>query len=77
LARAQRLEVADFSLAIWRSALVNSQGDTRDGDEAAWASETLAAICDEDLFLRWILVGDVVTGSDVGEMAMSMEGGGQ
>jgi hypothetical protein len=59
------LEVADFTLAVWRQALVSGRSDAADGEEAAWISETLATLCDEDLYLRWIKLADVVCGSDV------------
>jgi hypothetical protein len=67
------LEIADFTLAVWRQALVNSRGDddTADAHEAGWISETLAALDDGgDLYLRWLTIGDVVTGGDVATMMM-------
>jgi hypothetical protein len=66
------LELADFALAVWRQALVSQDG-TSDGEEGAWTSEILGSICDDDLYLRWIMLGDVVTGSDVATILM--EGG--
>jgi hypothetical protein len=58
------LETADFTLAVWRQTLVNSSGqndDTPDAAEAEWISELLAGLCDHDLYLRWIRLGDVIT----------------
>jgi hypothetical protein len=71
------LQIADFTLACWRQALVSNAGqdDTSDCHEAEWISVELAEICDDDLFLRWMMIGDIVTGSDVANMMM--EGGVQ
>jgi hypothetical protein len=69
------LSVADLTLAVWRQALVSGQDDTPDGDEAEWISENLAGFGDHDLFLRWLMIGDVVTGSGAAATMMMMEGG--
>jgi hypothetical protein len=61
------LEIADFTLAVWQWALVSNSSPS-DGSQAGWISETLAALTlnvdDDDLYLRWLMIGDVVTGSD-------------
>jgi hypothetical protein len=65
------LEIADFSLAVWRQAIRNGRGDAPDGPdqaEAAWISETLAELCDNDSFLRWLMLGDVITGRDAASL---------
>jgi hypothetical protein len=70
------LEIADFTLACWRQALVstaNQGDDTPDAHEAAWISVYLAGLLDDDLFLRWIMLADVVTGSDCASILV--EGG--
>jgi hypothetical protein len=69
------LEIADFTLAVWRQALVSpcEENDSPDAHEAAWISELLAGLCcdkDDDLYLRWLMIGDAVTGSDVADMLM-------
>jgi hypothetical protein len=59
------LEVADFVLAVWRQALGKCSTDD-DVDEGEWISVLLAALCDEDLYLRWSTLCEVITGSDIG-----------
>jgi hypothetical protein len=56
------LEIADFTLAVWRQALGRPGQDEA---EAEWISVELAALVDDDLYLRWLMLGDVITGSDV------------
>jgi hypothetical protein len=60
------LEIADFTLAVWQQALPS------DDEQDEWISVKLAALCDkdEDLFLRWTTIGDVVTGSDLASILM-------
>jgi hypothetical protein len=67
------LELADFTLAVWRQALVDGRSDTPDSEEAAWISVKLTAICDDDLYWRWIRLGDVITGSDVASLTLEAE----
>jgi hypothetical protein len=60
------LEIADFQLATWLVALGGSTGldnpsDTHIG-EAGWIATELAGLCDDDLFDRWMMIGDIVTG---------------
>jgi hypothetical protein len=67
------LELADFLLAVWRQSLVwAQQRDTPDGEEAMWISELLESLFHDDdaneVYLRWLQVGDLVTGSDVATM---------
>jgi hypothetical protein len=61
------LEIADFTLALWRCALTSD-----DGDEACWANETLSGITplndDKELYLRWMMISDIVTGADIGSL---------
>jgi hypothetical protein len=64
------LEIADFTLAAWRQALVLGDGNTPDGAEAEWISVLLAGLCDEDLYLRWLMIGDIVTSRDVADLLM-------
>jgi hypothetical protein len=75
------LEIADFQLACWRQALVNASGldgDSPDSAEAEWISVEIAALTADDggdLFLRWLVLGDIVTGSDVSDIIRGAEGG--
>jgi hypothetical protein len=62
-------DIAGFTLAVWRQALVSSQAtrefflDTPDSQDAAWIS---VEICDYgDLFDRWVRVGDLVNGGNL------------
>jgi hypothetical protein len=61
------LEMADFTLTAWRQALVvaGPDPDTRDYEEGAWISGVLAGPGDDDLFVRWLKICDVATGSEV------------
>jgi hypothetical protein len=77
------LEIADFTLAAWRQALASTVGltdDAPDCHEAGWISEELATITPledaDDLFLRWIMIGDAVTGSKCAADIMAIQGKG-
>jgi hypothetical protein len=61
------LEIADFTLAVWRQALVwNKHLDNLDAAEAEWVSVELASLASDPegdkLYLRWLKVSDAVTG---------------
>jgi hypothetical protein len=65
------LQLADFTLACWRQALVSTTGqtDTSDCHEAMWVTDELVGISHDDLYLRWLMIHDLVTGSDVARVA--------
>jgi hypothetical protein len=69
--RTTPLELADFQLACWRTALVSTDGlpeDASDCEEAKWISEVLAGLVeagDDSLYWRWRELGDIITGSDL------------
>jgi hypothetical protein len=68
------VELADFALACWRQAIVSApHADSLDAEEGHWISQKLAAIVDEDLFLRWTMLLDAITGSDLAKSIL-MEG---
>jgi hypothetical protein len=70
------LEIADFTLAVWRQAVRNSKDDGPDSPdraEAGWISEELACLGADDLYLRWLMIGDIVTDGHVADL----EGGVQ
>jgi hypothetical protein len=75
------LEVADFTLAVWRQALTsNCDDDSSDAHEAEWISDRLAGLNGDgadDLYFRWLMIGDIVTGSDVADWDVSRAGGVQ
>jgi hypothetical protein len=62
------LELADFTLACWRQALVGGEVSSDDG-EGRWIAEELASLLPvgdpDQLFVRWEIVCDLVTGSDL------------
>jgi hypothetical protein len=69
------LEIADFTLACWKQAMVGYQITTGrqvtpDGEEGAWISEELAALTlgHDPLYRRWCAVCNAITGSDLALM---------
>jgi hypothetical protein len=55
------LEIAEFTLESWRRALPFNEEE----EDGGWISVELAGLCGDDLYRRWLTIGDHAIGSDV------------